>query len=118
VALILAVGCGCKTMKDKITVVTVENDIRASLPIGSSKADVIAFLDKRKISHSWDKTGKVLPDGRFVIPDSHTETALIPDVRKEGSLFKIVVGIQIDFKFNDSDSKLVSYSVHEVYTGP
>jgi hypothetical protein len=117
--------CGCKTTNDKpatpngkVSVSTVEEDIRSHLPIGSSKADVVAFLDKRNIAHGWDQTGQVLPDGRFVIPDSHMETGLIRDVRVEGALFKTCVSIQIEFKFDETDSKLVDYSVYEIYTGP
>ncbi len=112
-------GCGCQNVaKNKTAVPTVENDIREHLPIGSSKADVTAYLDQRKIGHSWLKEGKVSPTGDVVIPNSHTEVALIPDVRKEGSIFKVFVSIEIDFKFDDSDSKLISYSVREVYKGP
>ena len=42
---ILVTGCGCQAVKNKTDVSTVENDIRAHLPIGSSKADVTAYLD-------------------------------------------------------------------------
>lgn len=111
----LLVGCGCQTVKDKTTVSTVENDIRSHLPIGSSKADVDAYLDQRKIPHSWVRKGQASPDGKIVIPNSHTEAALIRDVRMNGM---VRTDIEIEFKFDDSDSKLVSYSVREVYTGP
>jgi len=118
VVAILAVGCGCRTVKKKTDVTTVENDIRTHLPVGSSKADVIAYLDQRKIGHSWLEEGKVSLTGNVVVSNSHTEVALIPDVRKEGFSFKVIVSIQINFKFDASDSKLVSYSVREVYKGP
>jgi hypothetical protein len=102
---VLVIICGCRTAKPKheITVATVKSDIQANLPIGSSRADVLAYLNHRKIPHGWDKTG---------------EEGLIQDVRKDGFLFKIFTSIQIDFKFDESDSKLVSYSVYEVYTWP
>ena len=108
-------GCGCRTVKDRIDVTTVENDIRAHLAIGSSKADVIAYLDNRKIAHSLLQQVEVSLDGKVAIPNSHTENCIIPDVRKDGM---VQTSVQIDFKFDDSDSKLISYSVREVYKGP
>jgi len=120
IAIIVA---GCKssapqTAKDKVTVQTVENDIRANVPIGSSRADVIAFLDQRRIPHGLAQGGEVLPDGRFVVTDEHLERGIIRNVRTEGHLFKIYVSIQLDFKLDDNDSKLLNYSVREVYEGP
>lgn len=112
---VLALGYGCNTMNNKITVSTVKSDIQAHLPIGSSTADVTAYLDQRKIPHSWLQKGEVLPDGKIVTPNSHTEQALIRGVQTNGM---VRTDIQIDFKFDDSDSKLVSYTVREVYTGP
>jgi hypothetical protein len=72
----------------------VENDIKAHLPIGSSKADVIAYLDRRKIPHGWFQKGEVAPKGQIVIPDRHIKTDIIRDVRTEGSLFKIIVAFK------------------------
>ena len=118
IAVILLAGCGCDTVKSKTSVSSVEKDIRENLPIGSSKAEVTAYLDARKIPHSWLRQGEIAPDGNVVIPDSHTEQGIVRDVRKEGFIFKIFVSIQMDFKFDDSDSKLVNYSVREVYKGP
>ena len=112
------VGGGCRTVKAKTDLSTVENDIRGHLPTGSSKADVIAYLDQRNIPHSWFQKGAVSHDGRVLIPNNHTERGTIRDVRSDGFIFKRLVSIQIDFKFDDSDSKLVSYSVREVYKGP
>lgn len=115
---ILAVVCGCqKNMKSKFDVSAVENDIQAHLPIGSSKADVIAFLDQRKIAHGWLQKAETSPDGKTVFPNNHTETAIIADVRRGGFIFKTTVSIQIEFRFDDSDSKLIRYSVHEIYKG-
>src|SRR5208337_5580393 len=90
---ILVTGCGCQAVKNKTDVSTVENDIRAHLPIGSSKADVAAYLDERKIPHSGVQKPEVSPDGKVVIPNSHTERAIIRDVRREGFIFKTLVSI-------------------------
>jgi len=124
-AMALVASCGCKTTndnttapKDETTISTVENDIRAHLPTGSSRADVTAYLDQRRIPHSWLQKGEVSPDGQIVIPNSHTEIGIIPDARTDGFIFKIFTSIQMEFKFDDSDSRLVSYSVREVYEGP
>lgn len=108
-------ACGCHTMKDTTNVKTVNDNIRAHLPIGSSKDDVVAYLDQRAIPHSWLKPGELSPDGTFLIPNSHTERGVIRDVRSDGV---VSTSIQIDFKFDDSDSKLVNFTVQEVFRGP
>lgn len=46
---------------------------------------------------------------------AHTEMALIRDVWGQG-IFRS--DIQILFKFDDTDSKLVRYSVQKIVTGP
>src|SRR6266436_1881248 len=119
VLVVVLVGCcTSRTAKNKIDVPSVENDIRAHLPIGSSKASAIAFFDERKIPHGWLRKAESSPDGKTVIPNSHVETGIIGDVRIDGFIIKTFVSIQVDFKFDDSDSKLVSYSVREIYKGP
>lgn len=115
---ILAVGLGCRTVKDKINTSSVKSDIRAHLPIGSSKADVLCYLDRRNIPHARLQKGEAASDGNVVIPNNHTESGLIRDVRSDGIDFKILTSIRIDFQFDDSDSKLIGYSVREVYSGP
>jgi len=114
---ILATVLGCQNVKNKVDVSVVENDIRAHLPIGSSKADVIAFLDQRKIAHGPLQKAETSPDGKTVIPNSHTEIAIIRDVRRDGFIFKTTISIQIEFRFDDTDSKLLEYTVHEIYKG-
>lgn len=96
-------------MKPGIDVVSVEKDIRDHLPIGSSRSDVSAFLDQRKIPHSYVGELKEIPE------NGHTEQAIIRDVLRNGMLKS---DIQILFKFDNTDSKLVSYSVREIVTGP
>lgn len=118
-ALVLATTCGCShNVKNTINISTVESDIRAHLPIGSSKAEVVAFLDQRKIRHTWLQKAEGASNGKTAFPNRHTEVAWISNVRKEGFFFKTYVSIQIEFKFDDTDSKLVSHSVQEVYKGP
>jgi hypothetical protein len=117
--LLLSTVTGCvsapKLENPGVTTQSVENDIRTHLPIGSRESDVIAFLDQRKIPHSWAKRPMVVPDDSIVTPNIHFENGLIRDVRTDGV---VITSIQIEFKFDDSDSKLVNYSVREVYTGP
>jgi hypothetical protein len=79
--------------------------------MGSSRADVEAYLDQRKIGGSYIRELKELPNYEH----SHTEAAMIRDV-SEGGIIRS--DIQILFKFDDSDSKLVNYTVREILTGP
>lgn len=117
-AVILVVVCGCEKEKAKIYPSTVEKDIRAHLAVGTSKADVLAFLDRRNIHHFWLTKPESLQDGRYVASDSHIEEAVIPNVRTEGWAWNsISVSVYIDFKFDNADSNLISYSVYEIHKG-
>ena len=112
---ILVVCCGCRSVKETNNISAVESDIQAHLPVGSSKADVLAYLDQRRITHEQVRTTQVLPNGTVLVHDTHTEGALIRAVRTEGM---VETSIRIDFNFDNTDSKLVSHSVQEVYKGP
>jgi hypothetical protein len=111
----LAVCCGCRSVKETTNISAVESDIQSHLSVGSSKADVLAYLEQRKITHEQVRKAEVLPNGTVVVHDTHTEGALIRGVRFDGM---IETSIRIDFNFDDTDSKLVSHSVQEVYKGP
>jgi hypothetical protein len=96
-------------MKERADVASVERDIQEHLPIGSSRAEVSAFLDQRKITHSHVGHEPAAPES------SNTEMAMIRGVSQKG----VVRGdIQILLKFDAADSKLVSYTVKEIFTGP
>jgi hypothetical protein len=110
-ALFVAATFSGHHVKRKTDVATVQKDIHDHLPIGGSRAAVEAYLDQRKIGHSYVGELKGLPN--YV--HSHTEMAMIRDVSEEGI---IRCDIQILFKFDDSDSKLVNYRAQEICTGP
>ena len=107
--LALTVALRSRHVKRKIDVATVEKDIREHLPIGSSRSDVDSFLDKRGIGHSYVGRLDVSPE------NSHMETAIIRDSSQS---YLVTGDIQIEFKFDATDSKLVSYTVREIFTGP
>jgi hypothetical protein len=98
-------------VKRKTDVSIIEKDIRDHLPIGSSRANVEAYLNQRKIAHSYVSELQNMPKYEH----SHTEMAIIRDVWEEGLLRS---DIQILFKFDDSDSKLIKYTAREIITGP
>ncbi len=110
-AFFVAVTFSGHHVKRKTDVATVEKDIHDHVPIGSSRAEVEAYLDQRKIAHSYIRERKELPN----YAHTHTETAMIRDVSEAGI---IRCDIQILFKFDDSDSKVVNYRVKEICTGP
>jgi hypothetical protein len=95
-------GCRNNPGKPDQYIADTEKDLREHLPVGSSRSDVAAYLDQRGIQHSH-------------IASNQTEIAMIRDVTKGGL---VRTDIQIVFKFDGTDTKLVSYSVHEVFTGP
>jgi len=100
-------GISQKTSRVRVVPAQVENDIHDHLPIGSSRIEVAAFLDDRKIEHSYI--------GESTNSDHcNCEIAL---VRNTAFRWPIRSDIQIYFMF-DTKLKLVSYSVKEIYTGP
>jgi hypothetical protein len=102
----------CKdSMVEKLPtdVAAVEQDVNKHLPIGSSRAQVAAYLDERGIVHSYFGEVTAAPQ------DNHTEIGLIKGATSAGLVRK---DIQVRFKFDSEDSRLVSYTVMALYTGP
>jgi len=95
-------GCGRTPLKPDQDVASTEKDLREHLPVGSPRSDVVAYLDRRGIEHSH-------------IAANQTEMSMIRGVAKN---WLVRTDIQIVFKFDDTDTKLVSYSVREILTGP
>jgi hypothetical protein len=91
----------------RVTVTQVEEDIRNHLPVGSTRENVAAFLDRRKLPHSYK--GEDAYD-----PDRNCEVALVPNT---ATRWPFRTDIQIHFYF-DKQMKLASYSVKEFQTGP
>ena len=110
-AFFVAVTFSGHHVKRKTDVATVQKDIHDHAPIGSSRASVEAYLDQRKIGHSYIEELKELPNYAY----AHTETAMIRDVWEEGIIRS---DIQVLFKFDVSGPKLVNYTVREINTGP
>jgi hypothetical protein len=113
----------CKSHPALTDASSVESDIRAHLPIGSSKAKVDAYLDERKIRHSWLISGDQFPGNPSIdpntglpIPNGPTEEGVIDNAQT--NFFIIKTGIAIDFKFDATKSKLVGFTVNELLTGP
>lgn len=108
-ACFVVTGCQHKQIQMHNDASQLRKEIEANLPIGSSRADVIAFLDKKEITHSHVGALPESPDA------SNTEMAMIRGESTSGSARR---DVQIIFKFDTSDSKLQSYTVKEIFTGP
>jgi hypothetical protein len=104
-------GCGPK----RVNVHDVEKDIRQHVPLGSSRAAVIEYLDGKHIGHSVLEDYTVGTNGNVVAINRHIEIAVIPDVRQTGLILRSRVSIEIQFQFDNNDSTLISSSVREVY---
>ncbi|HTB82791.1 MAG TPA: hypothetical protein VK742_03985 [Candidatus Sulfotelmatobacter sp.] len=117
---------GCKSHPVQIDTSSdeaVERDIRAHLPIGSSTAQVLAYLDDRKIDYSWPKYGVRLPgnstaidpDTGLPIPDAPTVDVFIPYAETNNSINIVIKkGTVIDFTFDATKSHLVKFTVRDV----
>lgn len=91
----------------RVTATQVEEDIRAHLPIGSSREEVEAYLDRNQFPHTYVGNSPYEACG-------NCEVALVRDTAHS---WLIRTDIQIYFKF-DRAQKLASYSVQEINTGP
>jgi hypothetical protein len=92
----------------RVTAAQIESAIGQHIPIGTSRAQVASYLDEKKIRHSY--YGSSSRGAEYY----NSDVALI---RNTASSELITTDIQVIFRF-DSNMKLKSYEVHEVYTGP
>lgn len=81
----------------------VEALLAKELQVGASKAQVITFLDSRKIEHSGNYSQTA---NRF--------EAIVRDIESKGF---VSTSVQIQFEF-DSKNRLIQYKAKEIYTGP
>lgn len=86
----------------------VEKDIRAHLPVGTSRTEVEAYLHQRGVPHSYTADSKEFPEYQ------HTETAMFRGISRT---WLVRGDTQILFKFDNQD-RLVDYKVREIFTGP
>jgi hypothetical protein len=113
IAVIVVLGaCAAVVLhKDKyqvrITKVQVEQDIRAHLPIGSSRKEVAAYLDSNRFPHSY------IEDLMY----SKCKSCEIALIRDTAHNWLIRTDIQLEFRF-DQAGRLASYSMQEINTGP
>jgi hypothetical protein len=106
----LAVGMIYKIRQPKATadIAQVERDIREHLPIGTSRTEVEAYLDQKRLPHWYTAESKQFPEYQ------HTETAMIGGTSRT---WLVRGDTQILFKFNNQD-RLIDYKVREIFTGP
>lgn len=91
------------TPANPMTVEELKQIIQRECPIGSSREQVVRFLDRYCTRHEGDRYPKDSEVGGF-----------IEDTRR-GDVF-VEVGIQVIFYFDEHD-RVVNYTVREVYTG-
>ena len=106
----LAVGMIYKIRQPKATadIAVVERDIREHLPIGTSRTEVEAYLDQKRLPHWYTAESKQFPEYQ------HTETAMIGGTSRT---WLVRGDTQILFKFDNQD-RLIDYKVREIFTGP
>ena len=99
------------------TVQSLGREIDKQLPHGSTKSEVLLFLDSRQITHSDLQAGTryeahYLPDGRRV--ERRSITAV---VHKPYRLFPAEKRINIIFYFDESE-RLIDYDMNEYQIAP
>jgi hypothetical protein len=87
-----------------VTSEQIDTLIARVLPLGTTRVQLIAFLDARKIEHS----------GHDASVDSASITAIFRDVA--GSTAIVGHSVQVYFEFHEG--YLTSYSLKDTYTGP
>jgi hypothetical protein len=114
--LALALTCAaCSKSESKADLMTAESlktEISTALPGGSSVAEVMAYLDNRKIEHSSLVDQANMAHMGFD-PNVQTISAIIRNVERKG----LITGdLTIAFRF-DRAQKLSGFDVKPVYTG-
>ena len=99
------------------SVQSLEREIKKQLPQGSTKSEVLSFLESRQIAHSDLETGtqyeaRYLPDGRRV--ERRSITAV---VHKPYKLFPAEQRISIIFYFDENEC-LLDYGLTENQIAP
>lgn len=103
-------SCGGK----RVTVREIEAAIKRESPLGSTKTEVIAFLDKNRIGHS----DLLVANGRTSeYQDDEVKRLINASIPKVKHTFFAEWGIFMSFRFDESD-RLVDYRVRWVGTGP
>ena len=106
IASLIALACLAKVVYQhnkpwgRVTPAKVERDLQNHLPIGSTRAEVAAYLDSKGIPHSAVAV--------------HREQAIMRDTAL-GS--PVRTDIEMSFTF-DERQKLTAFAVREIYTGP
>ena len=116
VAGIAMLGTACNLSESKTSTMSADSlktDISAALPGGSSVAEVVSYLDERKIEHSSLIDQANMAHMGFD-PNVQTISAIIRNVERKG----LVTGeLTISFRF-DRANTLLGFDVKPVYTGP
>jgi hypothetical protein len=106
----LAVAMIYKVRQPKSTtdIAGVEKDIREHLPVGTSRTEVEAYLDQKRLPHWYTAESKQFPEYQ------HTETAMIGGTSRT---WLVRGDTQILFKF-DAQDRLIDHKMQEIFTGP
>lgn len=97
---VLVIGCAP-------TVSQIESQIKKEIPTGSTKAQVVAFLD----SHGYEHSANYKPE--LYYNKTKTINASVPK-KSYGILTEGKIHITLVF---DNDNKLANYKVEEILTG-
>jgi hypothetical protein len=98
---ILIVGCDYKSPDE------IKRNVEISVPIGTSKRDVISFLDKNGFEHSAEYKPKLYYE-------KNKEISAVAPGKKYGVL--TTAKVYIIFRFNEED-RLIEIETREVKTG-
>jgi hypothetical protein len=96
-----------------ITVREVDQAINRELPLGSTKGQVVEFLDKKHIQHS--ELVVVRYDSDY--PDNLEKRLINAAIPKVKTRLLVEWGIYITFRFDEAD-RLIDHRVKWVGTGP
>jgi hypothetical protein len=94
--------------KSTTDIAGVEKDIREHLPVGTSRTEVEAYLDQKRLPHWYTAESNKFPEYQ------HTETAMIGGTSRT---WLVRGDTQILFKF-DAQDRLIDHKMQEIFTGP
>ncbi len=91
-------------------ILAIHDDIKKNLPIGSTRQEVEAYLDQKRISHSYHGQNETNPEYK------NAEVALFLIPNQEHNI--VQEDAQAIFHFDATGTKMIGFGVKGVFKGP
>ena len=109
-ALLLSLAACHKPRSVDLDVLAIHEDLKRNLPIGSTRQQVEAYLDQKKVSHSY--SGQDYPTPEY--KNAEVAWFLIPD--QDHNI--VQTEVQAIFHFDPTGTRMIGFGLKAMYKGP